>query len=77
MSETYPKKDPLRNAFRRTYFPPAQESTAKVRKICEMCKFWVEKVLGVLTVLEMNAAKTYYLGEYWESGHARRDTVVR
>ena len=22
MSETYPKKDPLRNAFRRTYFPP-------------------------------------------------------
>ena len=21
MSETYPKKDPLRNAFRRTYFP--------------------------------------------------------
>ena len=38
MSKTYPKKDPLRNAFRRTYFSPAQDSGAKVQKNLQVCK---------------------------------------
>ena len=38
MSETYPQKKPLRNTFRRTYFPPAQDSGAKVQYFFRSCK---------------------------------------
>ncbi len=38
MLETYPLEDPLRNTFRRTYFPPAQDSSAKVVKYFGLCK---------------------------------------
>ena len=56
MSETYPRR-PLRNAFRRTYFPPAQESRAKVVKICEMSKKKSEKIAFRFNGRPLNARK--------------------
>ena len=49
------QEDPLRNAFRRTYFPPAQDSVAKVQQNLRICKFCVEKVIGGIKV-------RYFLG---------------
>ena len=47
MSKPTHKKDPLRNAFRRTYFPPAEDSVAKVVKNLQVCKFLRRKVKSV------------------------------
>ena len=45
MSETYPQKKPLRNTFRRTYFPPAQDSGAKIQHFFETSKHIHKKIV--------------------------------
>ena len=50
MSETYPKKDPLRNAFRRTYFPSSVGFDCKGTIKFADVQIFSEKVLGVLKV---------------------------
>ena len=48
MSETYPKKDPLRNAFRRTYFPSSVGFDCKDSEL-----FWIEQIkIAFLLFLE-------------------------